>query len=172
MTTGLELIKPFNALQAQEGQRSIKRWSQVGMGQVGPAPHALAFRDGPTATIGLCEWHGDIIPDLHNLRNQRRDRSTAMPAASYDPALLTALLERDNLENRARLKEHFRKHRDLFTPRFSTTLPQERIDALAKLQSVADGHFISVLDFERNPLNIFAGTLPFDSTSRSVSASP
>jgi acyl-CoA oxidase len=44
----------------------------------------------------------------------------------------------------------------IFIPRHSQSLPEERQIALERLQKVCDGGHVSVLDFERNPLNIFA----------------
>ena len=44
----------------------------------------------------------------------------------------------------------------LFTPRHNISLGEERRLALERLQSVCSLNIVSVMDFERNPLNIFA----------------
>lgn len=68
---------------------------------------------------------------------------------------VNALLEPDNRDNRRKLRSLF-SHDPIFVPRHSLTLPQERQIALERLQRVCRGGHVSVLDFERNPLNIFA----------------
>nr|KAJ3410680.1 hypothetical protein HK105_002841 [Polyrhizophydium stewartii] len=67
---------------------------------------------------------------------------------------LNALLENDNREKRARFKEFLRD--PVFIPRFDVSLRYEREIALERLKRIADAGFISVFDFERNPLNVFA----------------
>ncbi|KAJ3227525.1 hypothetical protein HK099_001676 [Clydaea vesicula] len=52
------------------------------------------------------------------------------------------------------MREHLKD--PLFTPRFGISLRFEREIALERLKSIADNHFISVYDFEKNPLNILA----------------
>ena len=69
---------------------------------------------------------------------------------------INLLLEKDNRENRQRLRQIF--HHPTFIPRFDVSLSMQRELALERLRQVTDHHGISVLDFERNPLNIFAGT--------------
>src|ERR1700738_1555152 len=44
----------------------------------------------------------------------------------------------------------------LFTPRHNISLDEQRRLALERLQSVCSSSVVSVIDFERNPLNIFA----------------
>merc|ERR1719354_233420 len=68
-------------------------------------------------------------------------------------ASLNKLLENDNIEKRRKFKEFLKD--EIFIPRFNLTLPQEREIALKRLQKVS-GDWISVYDFERNPLNVFA----------------
>jgi acyl-CoA oxidase len=67
---------------------------------------------------------------------------------------LNKLLEPDNQEKRKQLKALFKD--PLFTPIFNLTLAQEREIALKRLKTVADAKGISVFDFEKNPLNVFA----------------
>ncbi len=78
------------------------------------------------------------------------------PPASFSPEALNKILDPDNRENRAKFKKYMAENRDLFVPRFDIPLTEERDRAFARLQSVARKGFISVLDFERNPLNVFA----------------
>ena len=73
----------------------------------------------------------------------------------FQPAALNQLLENDNIEKRAKLKAYFKD--SLFVPRFDVSLRYEREIALERLRRVADAGYISVFDFERNPLNVFAG---------------
>lgn len=83
-------------------------------------------------------------------------QSKKMPKADFSPAELNELLDPDNREIRRRFKEFMAEHRDLFVPRFDIPLREERDRAFKRLQSVAREGFISILDFESNPLNIFA----------------
>ena len=68
---------------------------------------------------------------------------------------INALLEPDNRDNRRKMRDLFCSD-SIFVPRHSLTLPQERQIALERLQKLCRGGHVSVLDFERNPLNIFA----------------
>ena len=70
---------------------------------------------------------------------------------------LNLLLEKDNRENRQRLRTLF--HDPTFIPRFDVSLIQQREIALNRLRKVTEHRGISVLDFEKNPLNIFAGKI-------------
>ncbi|KAH6574894.1 hypothetical protein BASA62_002259 [Batrachochytrium salamandrivorans] len=72
----------------------------------------------------------------------------------FNPDRFNALLENDNREKRARFKEFLKD--PLFIPRFDVSLRYEREIALERLKRVADAGFISVFDFEKNPLNVFA----------------
>ncbi|CAK9782434.1 acyl-CoA oxidase [Cutaneotrichosporon oleaginosum] len=78
------------------------------------------------------------------------------PPAPFSPEALNMILDPDNRDNRAKFKRYMADNRDLFVPRFDIPLAEERDRAFARLQSVARQGFISVLDFERNPLNVFA----------------
>lgn len=66
------------------------------------------------------------------------------------------LLDGDNLEMRAELREFFR--RDIFRPRFDIALEDERALALRRLQAMCEepGRFVSAKDFLTNPQRIFA----------------
>ena len=67
---------------------------------------------------------------------------------------LQQILEPDNKDTRQRLRELFKN--PLFLPKFTLTLEEERQVALERLQAICDADVISIFDFERNPLNIFA----------------
>lgn len=69
---------------------------------------------------------------------------------------LSHFLDHDNHENRAALRK-FLSQNPLYTPRYNISLADERELALERLKGITQRKFISVLDFERNPLNIFAG---------------
>ena len=68
---------------------------------------------------------------------------------------INSLLEPDNRENRKKMRKLF-SNDPIFIPRHSLNLSDERQIALERLQKVCAGGHISVLDFEKNPLNIFA----------------
>ncbi|KAJ1927399.1 hypothetical protein IWQ60_002949 [Tieghemiomyces parasiticus] len=78
------------------------------------------------------------------------------PKATFDPDALNAVLEPDNRENRRRLKQFMVDHYELYAPRYDIPLAEERDLAFRRLRAIGQAGFISVLDFERNPLNIFA----------------
>ena len=67
------------------------------------------------------------------------------------------ILDPDNRDNRERVKKFIIEHKDLYTPRFDIPLNEERDLAYKHLRLLGEAGFISVLDFETNPLNIFAG---------------
>jgi len=68
---------------------------------------------------------------------------------------VNTLLEPDNRENRRKMRELFAND-PIYIPRHTLTLPEERQIALERLQKLCAGGHISVMDFEKNPLNIFA----------------
>ncbi|KAJ3262773.1 hypothetical protein HDU77_011857 [Chytriomyces hyalinus] len=73
----------------------------------------------------------------------------------FQPEKLNELLEFDNRANRDRLKNVLFRDR-IFTPRLEVTLKHDRELALERLKLIAKGGYISVTDFEKNPLNVFA----------------
>lgn len=68
---------------------------------------------------------------------------------------VNSLLEPDNRDNRKKMRTLFSSD-PIFIPRHSLSLPDERQIALERLQKLCSAGHVSVLDFERNPLNIFA----------------
>ncbi|RKP06444.1 hypothetical protein THASP1DRAFT_31746 [Thamnocephalis sphaerospora] len=85
-----------------------------------------------------------------------RTRAT-LPEYTFDPLALNHILDPDNRDNRERVKRFMIERRELYTPRFDIPLDQERDLAYERLRNIGEAGFISVLDFETNPLNIFAG---------------
>ncbi|KAJ1977684.1 hypothetical protein H4R35_002202 [Dimargaris xerosporica] len=79
-----------------------------------------------------------------------------LPQPTFAPDDLNAVLEPDNRENRQRLKQFMANRADLFAPRYDVPLAEERELAFQRLRAIGCGGYISLLDFERNPLNIFA----------------
>ncbi|KAJ3296854.1 hypothetical protein HK104_001096 [Borealophlyctis nickersoniae] len=75
---------------------------------------------------------------------------------SFNISRFTHVLEHDNQDRRAQYKKFVKDNLDLFLPRFDVSLRFEREIALERLKRVAEAGFISVYDFERNPLNVFA----------------
>lgn len=73
---------------------------------------------------------------------------------SFNVKAMTALLDHDNHEMRARFREFMSD--PVMIPRYNISLEEERDVALARLQRICDSGFISVLDFLDNPLRIFA----------------
>ncbi|KAJ3043199.1 hypothetical protein HDV00_005519 [Rhizophlyctis rosea] len=74
----------------------------------------------------------------------------------FDIPRFTYVLEDDNQEKRARFKQFYADNLPLYLPRYDVTLRYEREIALERLKRVAEHGFISVFDFEQNPLNVFA----------------
>ncbi len=75
-------------------------------------------------------------------------------SAVLEASELQRLLDHDNLDTRRKLYAFTKA--PLFVPRFNVSLPEQRDLALARLQAICDGGFISVLDFRSNPGRIFA----------------
>jgi hypothetical protein len=67
------------------------------------------------------------------------------------------VLQYDNHANRDAMAEFMAKD-PLYIPRYNIPLATERELALNRLVKLAKHGFWSVFDFEKNPLNVFAGT--------------
>jgi acyl-CoA oxidase len=80
--------------------------------------------------------------------------SPTSPFATFPIHGLAHALEHDNHERRKAMRELLQD--PLFIPRHDVSLRYERELALERLRRIAQGGHISVLDFERNPLNILA----------------
>ena len=74
--------------------------------------------------------------------------------SNFDVDAMQHLLEHDNHETRAGLRELFKD--EIFTPRYNISLAQEREVALKRLQAICDNKLISVLNFKDNPQRIFS----------------
>jgi acyl-CoA oxidase len=67
---------------------------------------------------------------------------------------LNELIEPDGRKKRLAFKEFLKD--PLFIPRFDVSLAYERQIALERLKKISEAGYISVFDFERDPLNVFA----------------
>ncbi|PKK75426.1 acyl-CoA oxidase [Rhizophagus irregularis] len=76
-------------------------------------------------------------------------------ATSQDFAAIQHHLAHDNHANRKAMLD-FIANDPIYIPRYNNKLEFERELALQRLKKLADKGFISVFDFEKNPLNIFA----------------
>lgn len=83
-----------------------------------------------------------------------KDLRAAQTNYTFDIDAMTALLDHDNHEMRAKFREFMSD--PVMMPRYNIPLHEEREIALARLQRICDAGFISVLDFRNNPLRIFA----------------
>jgi len=109
----------------------------------------LSTKQSPKAEIlDHAESNNRISPE--NLRSSWG--STAVPV--FDVEKMKHVLDHDNHQMRNEFREFMKQ--PLFQPRFDLTLEEEREVALQRLQACCDGGFISVLDFHRNPLKVFA----------------
>ncbi|KAJ3021319.1 hypothetical protein HKX48_008795 [Thoreauomyces humboldtii] len=76
--------------------------------------------------------------------------------SSFNTDRFTYVLENDNQERRAAFKHFIGQNLQTFTPRYDVSLRYMRELAFERLKKVAENGHISVLDFEKNPLNVFA----------------
>jgi acyl-CoA oxidase len=74
--------------------------------------------------------------------------------STFDVEKLRFILEHDNHETRAALKELFKD--ELYTPRYAISLEEERQLAYERLKKICEGGHISVTDFDKNPHRIFS----------------
>ncbi|XP_047469325.1 acyl-coenzyme A oxidase 3, peroxisomal-like [Penaeus chinensis] len=89
-----------------------------------------------------------------NNRFPTQDLRMAQTSVDFNVEAMTALLDHDNHEMRAKFREFMSD--PVMVPRYNIPLHEERDVALARLQRICDNKFISVLDFRNNPLRIFA----------------
>lgn len=73
---------------------------------------------------------------------------------SFDTSKLQFILEHDNHDTRAALKELFKD--ELYTPRYAISLEEERRLAYERLKKICENGHISVLNFRDNPHRIFS----------------
>ena len=82
------------------------------------------------------------------------DMERPKTAPTFDIGAMQHLLEYDNHETRAELRELFKD--EIFVPRYNVSLEEERDIALQRLQAICDKKLISVLNFRDNPHRIFS----------------
>lgn len=78
----------------------------------------------------------------------------AWGSPSFDVKEMKALLDHDNHEMRDSCRNFLSG--DLMKPKYNISVAEERELALKRLQAMCDNHYISVLDFNNNPLRVFA----------------
>jgi len=118
----------------------------------GNAAAAAAAPAAPPASSAAGTASNRMSPE--ELRdNWRRVMGSASPV-SFDVPEMRRLLDHDNHQMRAEFTELLKD--PIFQPRYDMTLDQERDLALRRLKAVCDAGYISVLDFHRNPLKVFA----------------
>lgn len=78
----------------------------------------------------------------------------AWGGGAVDTSTLKHMLDHDNHE----MRDKMRRFMDdpLWIPRYNISLDEEREMALVRLKKICDAGLISVLDFQNNPLRIFA----------------
>jgi acyl-CoA oxidase len=90
---------------------------------------------------------------MSNTDNPQKIRNSWF-APTFPVQKLTDLLDHDNHEMRNKFREFISE--PVMVPRYDIPLAEERDLALRRLQRICDNDFISVLDFNTNPLRIFA----------------
>jgi len=108
---------------------------------------------GASATVAGAKGSG-AVGTLSNRRSPAELRAVDAFKPTFPVDKLTKLLDHDNHEMRAEFRQFLSE--PLFKPQYDIRLPEEREVALKRLKAVCDERFISVLDFSKNPLRIFA----------------
>lgn len=80
--------------------------------------------------------------------------SSGVVAPSVDVDALQLLLDHDNYEMRAKMKEFMKQ--DVYVPQYDIDLRADRELALERLKRVCRAGLFSITDFRTNPLRIFA----------------
>ncbi|XP_059092261.1 uncharacterized protein LOC131887642 [Tigriopus californicus] len=120
-------------------------------------PRLFVIRPGPPGMRTLTQMtpkNALITTGLSNRSSSEELRQQWGQKASFNVRQLQDILDHDNHEMRNNFREFLRK--ELFTPRYDINLEDERALALKRLQAICDAGFISVMDFQNNPLKIFA----------------
>ena len=114
---------------------------------------AAAIETKPDPSLSVTETSNRVSPiDLRE--HWRMQVSRNKNVELFDVKKMKYLLDHDNHQMRDDFRNFLKK--PLFMPRYDLTLEEEREVALQRLQAVCDAGFISVLDFHRNPLKVFA----------------
>lgn len=100
-----------------------------------------------STTTAACALAASSHPTPAELRDKWRD-------PNFPKEKLQHFIEYDNQEKKARFRQLLSSPE--FIPVYDQSLPQERQSALVRLKKVCDEGFISVLDFDNNPLWVFS----------------
>jgi len=96
-----------------------------------------------------------VVPNAEELRNSPpKIRQVNNPEPNFNVKALAHILDHDNHENRAKMREYLSQ--PSLRPKYAISLEEERELSLKRLQEFCDKKLVSVLDFRTNPLNIFA----------------
>lgn len=96
----------------------------------------------------------EVVGNHFNVHQRPPQQSLGTEGIRFDAEQLQRLLEHDNWETRAKLKELTKQA--IFIPRYDMDLRDERELALQRLRILCHSGLFSILDFRHNPLNIFA----------------
>ena len=111
-----------------------------------PLPH--------TVDIKLPSCISQVSRRTYVMSSTSADGAGLAGLGKFNVAALSRLVDGDCHETRRRLRAELSS--ELWTPRYNLTLPEQRELAYKRLKRVCDMEVISILDFERNPLNVFA----------------
>ncbi|RHZ40444.1 hypothetical protein DYB26_001903 [Aphanomyces astaci] len=79
--------------------------------------------------------------------------STRRHLSTFNPSTVSRLLDHDNHDTRAKLRELFKD--PIYRPKYNVPLHEERELAYKRLKKLCERNIISVKDFRTNPRNIF-----------------
>ncbi|KAK7065415.1 acyl-Coenzyme A oxidase [Halocaridina rubra] len=121
------------------------------------APRAVSIAPRWQSTAAAAT--ASVVPKYQEIgslsnKNSPQELRSAHTNYTFNVEAMTALLDHDNHEMRAKFREFMSD--PVMLPRYNIPLHEERDVALARLQRICDAGFISVLDFRNNPLRIFA----------------
>lgn len=85
---------------------------------------------------------------------QPNELRKSWPAPAFNLDKMTELLDHDNHEMRKQFRQFVSD--PIMIPKYNISLAEEREVALQRLKRICDAGFLSVLDFNDNPLRIFA----------------
>jgi len=136
--------RPFQTYDAKQsnGKAAVK---------VAADPVAPAAAPAAASTASAAAASNRVSPQ--ELRDNWRKKMGGS-VASFNVPEMKRLLDHDNHKMRDEFREFLKD--PIFQPRYDLTLDEERELALKRLQAICDAGFISVLDFHRNPLKVFA----------------
>lgn len=103
---------------------------------------------------GITRRRIEVVGNHFNVHQRLPQQHLGTEGIQFDAEQLQRLLEHDNWETRAKLKELTKQ--PIFIPRYDMDLRDERELALQRLRILCHSGLFSILDFRHNPLNIFA----------------